>query len=229
MNELPTFILVHSPLVGPSSLLPTARFLEREGFCCHLPTPEGLPRMLPAWRDWPELLLDSLPEVHDVVVVGHSAGGLLAAWLAGRLNARGMICLDAAIPPEAGSTPPVEPGFREFVHSLPREGELLPPWSEWWGTDVVENASLDPTVKTAFVAELPRIPIGWFDDTFDMLDWSRCRRGFLRTSSVLDSHADDAESRGWPVIRIEGTHLHPTIEPEETGTALREICRSFSD
>ena len=95
-------ILVHSPLVGPTSLSPTARTLESLGRRCLAPSPSVRAQRVLAWRDWPSALLSQIADVEAPVIVGHSMGGLLAAWLAGALRARGMICLDAYMPPERG-------------------------------------------------------------------------------------------------------------------------------
>jgi pimeloyl-ACP methyl ester carboxylesterase len=130
---MPEIILIHSPLVGPFSLKPTADALEQMGIQCRLPTPARIDGEIPAWRDWPGLLLDDLGQTRDAIVVGHSAGGLLAAHVAGSRNARALVCLDARMPPEAGLTAPAEPWFYSFVHTLPVSNGRLPRWNQWWG------------------------------------------------------------------------------------------------
>jgi len=219
-------ILVHSPLVGPSSLAPTALILEQHGFKCHVPSPYNLAESLPTWSEWPNRLLESLSTISssNSIIVGHSAGGLLAAWLAGRWTAKGVVFLDAMIPPSEGRTVPAEPWFYDFVHSLPQENSLLPIWTQWWGKDLLLNVAASEDFKTLFTSELPRIPIGWFDDAFEMTDWSSVPAGYVQTSSVFSEQAATAESRQWPVRRIDGTHLHPALAPEETAAALLEVC-----
>jgi len=217
-------ILVHSPLVGPSSLRPTAQVLEQYGWKCQVAEPSGTNTSFPAWAEWPNRLLESLTTANNVIVIGHSAGSLLAAWLAGRLNANGIICLDAVIPPNNGRTVPAEPWFYDFVHSLPQDGGLLPIWTDWWDRDLFEGAPVDEMFKMLFTSELPRIHIDWFDDEFEMTDWSNCARGYILTSSIFDEQATRAKSEGWPVRVIEGTHLHPALAPEETASAIVDVC-----
>jgi pimeloyl-ACP methyl ester carboxylesterase len=223
---MPDIILIHSPLVGPSSLRPTADALERMGIHCHLPTPARLGDEIPAWRDWPSLLLDELPRTQDVIVVGHSAGALLAAHVAASRNARALVCLDAAMPPQAGLTPPAEPWFYKFLHTLPVSNGRLPRWNQWWGADVLATTSLGADLKAAFVDELPELRLDWFDDGFEMPNWSQCERYFIRTSKVFDEEANRAESLGWTVSRLNGTHLHPTLEPDETAGELFKIAQA---
>jgi pimeloyl-ACP methyl ester carboxylesterase len=216
---MPQFILIHSPLVGPSSVMATARALGTLGFAAHVLTPDALPGNT-TWHDWPQRLMEALPEMDDPILVGHSAGGLLAAYLAGSLNAKSFICLDAMMPPEHGVTPPVEPDFLKFVHSLPTEEGLLPIWTDWWEGDLLAEAPMTPSLKATFLAELPRLPVSWFEDSFNMPNWSCAKRAFIQTSPVFRDEATRAEERGWPVIRLKGTHLHPALAPEETAAAL---------
>lgn len=224
---LPEFVLIHSPLVGPTSLAPTSAVLQSHGFVVHVPTPDPACG-LSSWRDWPHGLQNSLPKIDDAILVGHSAGGLLAAYLAGTLKARAFICLDAMMPPERGLTPPVDPEFMNFVRSLPTEEGMLPIWTDWWDADLLANAPLDMNTKAMFIAELPRLPLTWFDDAFEMPDWSSSARGFIQTSPVFDNEAIRAEGRGWPMICLKGTHLHPALAPTETAGALLDMCRVLS-
>ena len=173
-------------------------------------------------------LLETIPQSSDTVVVGHSAGGLLAAWLASKLSAHSLICLDASMPPESGATGPAEPWFYDFVHSLPQQNGHLPPWNLWWESDILENTQMSPVFKETFIAELPTLHIDWFDDSFDMPDWSSCQRGFLQTSSVFEKEAARAKKRGWHVRSIQGTHLHPALKPDETADALIELFHIMS-
>jgi pimeloyl-ACP methyl ester carboxylesterase len=213
-------VLLHSPLVGPSSLAPTANALRTRGHRCLVPSPRALTRQELPWRDWPAALLAEIGDVSAPVIVGHSMGGLLAARLASDLRAAAMICLDASMPPESGPTPPVGPAFRATLEDLPVTDGFLPPWHEWWSGDAFEGAQVTPEVRALVVAEIPRLRKDWFDDEFQMQDWSATKRAFIRTGKWFDSEADKAAALGWPVVRLQGTHLHPTTCPEETASAI---------
>ncbi len=219
------YILVHSPLVGPITMEPTARVLEHMGHRAHVPFAFSPGDKLPAWRDWPKALLASLPEMNTPVVVGHSMGGLLAAWLTAELGGRAMVCLDADMPPAIGPTPPVTPDFRTFLDTLPVTDGALPQWQYWWGSDALASASIPQDFKRRLTDQIPAIPIAWFDDVFDMPDWSRARKVFIQTSDWFDAEAENARAAGWDVSVVKGTHLHPTFAPQETATALVEATQ----
>jgi hypothetical protein len=107
---------------------------------------------------------------------------------------------------------------------------MLPVWSKWFAGDT-QRASLvgldrlasDPAAFAQFEKELPRMPLEWFDDTIELANWDHVPAGFIQTSKIYDHAAVEAERRGWPVTRLRGTHLHPTLSPEETAEAILAI------
>ena len=154
-------------------------------------------------------------------------GGLLAARLASALGASGMICLDAALPPESGQTATVDPAFHSFVKSLPLEDGTLPPWNEWWPIDVFEGVDVSPDLRARVLGDIPRLPLNWFDDTFEMPPWPETKRAFVRTSSTFIQAAQQAEALGWAVEKLRGTHMHPATHPDQTAKAIISCCRKM--
>ncbi|WP_283807214.1 hypothetical protein [Bradyrhizobium lablabi] len=39
----------------------------------------------------------------------------------------------------------------------------------------------------------------------------------------------EAQRRGWPVVKLEGTHLHPTLVPAETMHAILSVSRQLAN
>ncbi len=217
------FVLVYSPLVGPLSLQPTVRALQQAGHHCQLPDAiQG--KTLPPWRDWPQRLAEALQSAPGCTVVGHSMGGLLAAALAQRCNARGLICLDAPLPPAGGNVRPAAPAFLTFIRGLQDSRGVLPPWHQWWGKDLLGELGLPAPLAAEFAAQVPRLSSSWFEDHFEMPAWDVSRRGYLRTSGAYDSEAAQAGADGWCVKQLQGTHLHPLGAPAATAAALVELA-----
>ncbi len=90
------------------------------------------------------------------------------------------------------------------------------------GLDVLAR---DPAAFTHFESELPRMHVEWFDDTIALESWDHIPAGYIQTSAIYDHAATEAERRGWPVTRLQGTHLHPTLRPEETADAILAMSR----
>jgi|SRR5690606_15805483 len=218
-------VLVHSPLVGPSSLAPTAEALERRGFRTYTPCIDGSDV---AWREAPAAVLAALPELSGPLLVGHSAAGLLLPALAGPLEAWGMIVIDGRLPPEAGPTPPAEPEFDAFVKALPVEQGRLPRWSHWWGPGGMAALIPDRWTRKVFEADLPRLRPEWFDDAVETPPWDHLRAGYLQTSPRLADQAALARARGWPVQTLAGTHLHPFLHPGETALAISQLVTAMA-
>lgn len=221
------FILIAGPPVRASSWEPTATRLRGAGRTVQIPDILAHHTSLPPWRAWTQALLDHVAPSSEAVVVGHSSASALAADLATKLSARGIIILDGDIPPLQGAASPVRPALREFIRSLAEADGRLPIWSRWFSGDVqrrslvgIDSLARDPVALTEFEAGLPRMPVGWFDDTIDLACWDHIPSGFIQTSGIYDHATAEALRRGWPVVRLQGTHLDPVLRPAETAEAI---------
>lgn len=134
-----------------------------------------------------------------------------------------LVFVDARVPPPRGAVPPVDAEFLEFIKALPTAQWRIPPWSHWWGDERLRSVIKDPTLFAQFEADLPQLTHAWFDDVVEVPEWSARRCGYLRLSKAYEPEAAAALKRGWPVVAIDGTHLHPAIEPEQTAAALLEV------
>lgn len=213
-------VLVHSPLLGASSWKPTARALRQLGWLAHVPTPSATD---PSWRDWAAELAREVPSLREPVLVGHSAAGLLLPSLARPLDASALIFADARIPPAGGMITPAEPEFLQFLRGLVADDGRMPPWSRWWGDDVAEELLPDGKVRAQFEADLPRLPLSWFEDNADVPIWENVPAGYLQLSKLYDAELHEALRRGWPVRHLDGTHVHPVIDPEATAEAIAAL------
>jgi Alpha/beta hydrolase family len=228
---LSDFVLVAGPLVGSSSWEPTARQLRDGGRRAYVPdvlTAYGTP---PPWSQWTSHLINLIPGGNEPILVGHSSAGALVADLASKLATRGLIIVDGDIPPAIGAAPPVRSALRKFIGGLAGPDGMLPPWSNWFLDDQpraslvgIDILARDPVALAQFERELPQMNISWFDDTIDLAGWDHVPSGYVQTSAIYDHAAAEAMRRGWPLQRLDGTHLHPTIQPSETAAAILAIA-----
>lgn len=220
-------ILIHSPLVGPNSLLPTAKVLEYQGHMVSLPSPY-LDGEFPAWRDWPQALRSRLTALNEPVFVGHSMASLLAARLAADYERVSICCLDGEIPPDSGPTPPVAESFRPFLANLPATDGKLPPWDEWWPTGVFGGRDVEEALEAQVTSDIPTMTRDWFHDEFEMPSWDHARKGFVKLDVWFESEFRRAAALGWSAVAIDGIHLEPAIEPEKTAAAIIDCIAGMS-
>ena len=232
MSQRPDLVLVTGPMVGASSWAPTAERLRASGWRVHVPDILSANGALPPWHalsaHYAKLLsLDGPP-----ILVGHSLATVVVAALAPRVAARGLIMVDGEIPPASGPVPPGRESFRAFVMGLAGDDGWLPRWSEWLRDHPrrsftgIDELARDANAFELFENDQPRVPAAWFADTIDLAMWADSPAGYIQTSGFYDHAAEDAEMRGWPLLRLQGTHLHPTLQPEEMARAIAVIgCR----
>ena len=227
------FILVAGPLVRASSWEPTAGHLRDAGYRVQVPDVLAHHQPPPSWSAWNSHLLEHIDPRGESVLVGHSSASALVADLSGKLPCRCVIIVDGDVPPSQGAAAPVRPALRDFINSLAAPDGSLPIWSRWLtdarraslvGLDILAR---DPKAFAAFESGLPTLSVDWFDDTITLADWDHIPAGFIQTSAIYDHAAAEAQRRGWPVTRLDGTHLHPTLNPAETAGAIIAMSRQL--
>lgn len=227
------FILVAGPLVRGSSWEPTARYLREASYSVQVPDVLAFHQPPPTWSTWNSHLLQLIKPSDESILVGHSSASALIADLAGKLSCQCLIIVDGEVPPSQGSASPVRPALRDFITSLAGPDGRLPIWSRWSGD--TRRASLvgldllasDPITFAEFENGLPELSVDWFDDTIELANWDHIPAGFIQTSEIYNHSAAEAQRRGWPVSRLQGTHLHPTLSPAETAGAIIAMSRQL--
>jgi pimeloyl-ACP methyl ester carboxylesterase len=223
------FVLVHSPLVGPSTWSPVARELERRHGHALVPAllgPGGVP---PGhWRDCVEAARDAVRTLSEpVVLVGHSGGGLLLPVIADAVAApvSGLIFVDSRVPASTGGTPLVRSSFVDRLRTL-AVGGVVPPWSTWWGEDTMRDLVPDEALRTQLAREIPSLPLAYFAERIPSpVGWDRMPCSYLLLSDAYRDAAAEARGRGWPVEEILGArHLHIAVAPEAVTDALIRLA-----
>lgn len=231
--ELTHFVLVTGPFVGRSSMMDTAQALRDAGARVTEPDPHEVhTEDLPTLEAWAESLLPVIPRAPAPIVVGYSAGTVLAAWLAPRVGATGVILMDGEIPPAEGPCPILPEQVSARLQDNARDGGL-PRWSDWWPETLAEPlglaslSRLRPDLVDILRNEERTFPADWLTQRLELDAWRDIPTGYLRLSSFYDTAARDAEALGWPVEHINGSHLHPAIMGTETAGALMAVAGAF--
>lgn len=236
MAEPLTLLLVHSPLVGPLTWELTASQLRRRYRRVVVPSlaavADGGP---PYYRKFAEAAAHGLVAEGNsgpVVLAGHSGAGALLPAIAAVVgdDARGAVFVDALLPHPGSSwfdTAPAQ--LREQLAGLVRAGRL-PPWNEWFPAEVFDQLVPDAGLRERFIAELPRLPVAYFEEPApDMSGWPAVRCAYARLSEAYDRSAADAERRGWWVHREDAGHLAMLTQPERIADMIARAVAVVAD
>lgn len=221
-----TFVLIHSPLVGPFTWSLVARELARRGFEVIVPEltsgAEG-----PYWKQHAgaiEGALESLPPDQELILVAHSGAGMLlpAARQVVDSPVIGYIFVDAGIPKDGWSRLDFfEPTQADEFRKAAADG-FIPVWT---GDDLREVIP-DDTIREAFAAELRPLPLAAYEEPIPVFDkWPDAPCSFLLftpTHAYAES-AEHARSAGWAYAELTGNHFHMLLEPVAVTDTLIDL------
>ncbi|MCU1464479.1 MAG: hypothetical protein JWM72_407 [Actinomycetia bacterium] len=208
------YALVHSPVVGPSTWRWVADALRTGGH------EVVVPDLVTAARSGnPDTFAAAVVDAigaggganltpGGTVVVGHSGAGAVLPLIAAALTEppRRVVFVDAVLPPADGDFT-AGGGFLGTLRTLARDG-VLPRWSEWWAPGTLETLVPDGRRRAAVEAELPQIPVSFYETPIRLpIGW--CNRGgaYVLLSEAYRAEASRAGALGWPVVERIGGHF----------------------
>jgi pimeloyl-ACP methyl ester carboxylesterase len=226
----PLFVLVHSPLVGPTTWEPVAVALRERDWEVAVPalwdndTPEP-----PYWQQHAEAVVRGLGGVEaarPVILAGHSGAGPLLPAIGAQLAQPVAIYLfvDAGIPADGlsrldGIRREAPEWAAEFEQEL-RAGGMFPAWTDADLAEIVPDAGL----RRALLAELHPRALAFFTEPIPgPRGWPDAPCIYLQFSAAYDVPADYAQAAGWPIRRLEAGHFHMLVEPEAVAGAMLEL------
>jgi pimeloyl-ACP methyl ester carboxylesterase len=228
----PVFVLIHSPLVGPTTWSPLAEELERRGREAVVPSLLGVADAPPPqWRHVPEAVRAATRAGGPAVLVGHSGSGLLLPVIADALRGEvdALIFVDSFLPPASGSLALAPPESIEQLRALASD-RLLPPWSSWFGEGAMRELVPDESLRAALGAEMPRLPLSYFEASVPLpAGWGARPCGYLLfTAEAYGPSAAEARDRGWRVAEVQGVqHLAMATHPVAATDALLDLERTL--
>lgn len=227
------FVLVHSPLVGPTTWAPVTRELERRGRVAVVPSLLGVAEASePQWRHVPDAVRTATSHLPQrIVLVGHSGAGLLLPVIADASDneVAATVFVDSFLPPPTGRLELGPPTFMNQLRAM-ATGGVLPRWSDWFGADAMRRLVPDARLRADLEAEMPCLPLSYFRATVPVPDdWPNRPCGYLLLSAVAyGESAAQARAYGWPVIEVRDVeHLATATDPVRVTEALLDIERSL--
>ena len=223
------FLLVHSPVVGPTTWSPVANVLRERGHVVDGPSLVDAAVLNPPS---PRLLVQraakSVTAGPDevITVVTHSNAGIFGPAIGRALSPRQVlyIFVDAPIPPSQGTAEIAPPEFLAHLREIAVDG-LLPPWTEWWDeADVTPMLPADQQLRDALIAEQPRLPLSYYEQTIYMPEgWDEQPCAYIYFGPPYDDVASELGQRGWAIRHVPGLHLNAVIAPDAVADAIVDV------
>jgi len=204
-----------------------APLLEAQGWKVYRPSLSGLGEHFPAAS--PDIGLathiDDLvnfilfEDLHDVILLGHSYGGMVITGVADRIpeRLRRLVYLDAFLPEDGESVMTLRrPGGMDIA-SMARDGFVIPSWvapDQPPPKDVPHplKTFTDPIVlKNPAAAKVPATYILTVDP------------GKRPEEDTFHLFSERARARGWPVLIMEADHVPQWRQPEATAELLLHL------
>lgn len=158
--------------------------------------------------------------LHDVILLGHSYGGVVITGVADRIpeRIRQLIYLDAILP-DSGETVLgiMPPELTELVRANTRDGMVIPPW--------------EPADKP-LPKDVPH-PLRTLTDTLRLVNPARLKVPATYILTVEPSEprdpfqpfADRARARGWPVHVMTADHVPERSNPDALVRLLLQVVQ----
>jgi hypothetical protein len=226
----PLFVLVHSPLVGPTTWEPVAVALRGRGHAVAVPALwDNDTSEPPTWQQHAAAVvrgLGAVPAARPVVLVGHSGAGPLLPVIRAQLAqpVAAYLFVDASIPVDSASRLDLiareDPEWAaQFAQEL-GEGVLFPSWTDADLAEIVPDAGR----RQALLDELHPRALAFFTESIPVPDdWPDAPCAYLQFSAAYGTPARQAQAVGWPFRRLDAGHFHMLVEPAAVAGALMEL------
>jgi len=226
----PTFVLIHSPLVGPYTWSLTADVLRVRGYPCLVPQlADSDAARLPYWKQHVDSVVHALaavPPNQPLHLAGHSGAGMLLPAISQALAnpVAATFFVDAGIPIDGTSRLDLLhqelPEVAAALQPMLEAGQRLP---QWTAADLADDLP-DPIQRQAMLDELQPRPLSFFTEPLPVpAEWPNHPCFYIQFTASYDYSAADAQSRGWPVSQIPGGHFHMLVNPTAVANSLLEV------
>lgn len=220
----PSFVLVHSPLVGPGIWRWVGEVLTGWRFQVLIPSMAGFEQAGPRyWEPCVQAVVVACDEAAGpLVLVGHGeASPLLPATalaLLGRV--KHIAFVETSLPPLSGFAESAPSRLRARMGSQgvgARRGR-----ARWWDESAMEALVANSERRQLIESELPDLPLDYFDQVVPVPEhWAdRVRCSYLWFSEIHRADAQEAKRRKWPVRRLVGQALHMAVRPQAVAKEL---------
>ena len=220
MTNAVTFVLIHSPLVGPFTWELVRRELTQRHIDVVVPPLIDRPDSTqPYWQQHASSVaqgLDRIPHDHRLVLVAHSGAGPLLPVIRQVLphSIGGYVFVDAGLPRNGLSRLDLmklqdQVWAADFQQALLR-GERFPDWTSDALADIIPAENL----RRQLLAELQPRSWPFFIEPIPVFHaWPDAACAYIQFSPPYAWDAQQAKSIGWPVREVNAGHFHMLVDP----------------
>lgn len=224
----PVLVCVHGAWAGGWHFKKLAPLLEAKGWKVYRPSLSGLGEHFNTARTDIGLAthIDDIvnfilfEDLHDVILLGHSYGGMVITGVADRIPERiaRLVYLEAILPVDGESVLGLRKPAGYDLAKMTKDGFVVPDWvrpGKPFPIDVPHPLKTfsDPIVLKNQAAAA-RIPATYILSV---------QRGRKPEDSDFYAASERARARGWPVITIEGDHNPQWRQPEALAELLGRL------
>jgi hypothetical protein len=230
-----TFILIHSPLVGPLTWSRVAREMQQRGLDVMVPALEDIPGSQSAfWKQHAESVARSLagyPKHVPFTLVAHSgAGPLLPAIRESIANpVHAYVFVDAGLPRNGATRLDLmkseDPEWAAQFEAELVQGGRFPAWS----FEELQEIIPDETLRRQMVAELRPRRVSFFAEPIPVFKgWPDAPCVYILFSPPYQKAYTHAKQAGWQAFQQEAGHFHMLVDPKAVTDAIVDSVNRIS-
>lgn len=228
-TESETYVLVHGAWGGGWSFQTVDSLLDASGHTVYRPTLTGLGERVHLAS--PDVGLEThildivntilFKDLHDIVLVGHSYGGMVVTGVADSIPDRikALVYLDAYLPEDGESMISIKKLSGRKLYFKDTDGYAVPTW-------VPEGKN--PPMDTPHPYKTLTDSIHLKNSKRDLISSSyihTVEEGKTPESDGFYSQAERARLKGWPVMLLTADHVAQWSAPVELAKMLEQIAR----
>jgi hypothetical protein len=210
-------LVLPSPLLGQACYEPFADSLRRRGHAAEVadcPAPIRPDRLTAEWIRASE---------RADVLIAHSNAGYLAPGVSAAVGGVPVLFMDAALPPDEGSTRLAPADLLDVLETLADADGRLPQWTRWWSADQMSQL-LPGEWYPRIDSVAPRLDLAYFETEIAApQDWTSGPCGYLAFGATYADEVAFARQVGWSVLELDGHHLWHLARPDEVTEAVDHL------
>ena len=234
MSKDLTYVLIHSPLVGPLTWQLVKAEMEQRGLEAITPTlSDDSDSAQPYWQQHAGSLAQELiqiPQDRDLVLVAHSGAGPLLPAMRQTLTQSiiAYVFVDAGIPRDNASRLDLmrlqDSQWAEQFHQTLLRGEQFPRWDAEDLREVIPNA----TLRQKMAAEINPRALAFFTEPIPVFSgWPDSPCAYIKFSASYAWDFEQAGRANWAVREMNAGHFHMLVNPSSVTNMIIETVQEL--